>query len=1300
MKIFSNLSEVLLDIDVDDNSYRYRSIMGDHKVVVYFSMPESIEIPVGSYIQYQGETYTLFRPENVKKNGSRQFEYEVTFGSNQELLKQFKFKWIMGGTEQQKVPFKLKFPLTAKPERFLELLVKNLNLNDQGWSVGSCIDATERVISFNHDDCFGVLNRLADEFDTEWEITGKTIHLRKTAYHTDSPLPLSYGKGNGFKTGVGRTVQGDKRPVTMLYVQGGDRNIDHKTYYSDTYKSETLLLPMDQTLLYEGRTYKTDAYGMYITRADQPLTVVSEDSYDGSAFYPSRVGEVTAVETEQGTDDEGNAVTFYDIMDQTIPDDLDFLACTMKEEKMTIIFQSGMLTGKEFELTTDQEGNLTGYVHAQRRFRLVPNDTEGGRMPNETFCPQPGDTYAVFHISLPDAYVCHNPTQGGASWEMFREAVRYMYENEEEKFSFTGELDGIWSKKNWLAVGGKLVPGSSILFSDPQFQPQGIPVRITGITDYINRPYSPTIELSNAPVAGYLSTELSKIKGEEVVNESLYHQAVQYTKRRFRDALETQKMLEGVVERFEAGVNPVWIQTMSLLAGSEDLQFRFVYNRDHPVEVNPDFRMNQDTKIFTATVASGTMLQHMTLGVDTMSNSHKPTEYMFWEMENYTSPPLSGFATPYYLYAVCPKSTVEKGRFELSEDSSKMDPGDGNYYFLVGTLGTETDGERSFTTLYGFTEILPGRITTKKIVSDNGQTYFDLSTGEIGGVIRFSGGSTGYENIDDAPDVGKAISDASNSLQDYMNGSFADSIISEAEAKSIATYIHQLETEKGRLDAAYNVLYPNSLLTGIYKTRLYESKYTLNNAYTTLISTINSAIADGKVTAAEKSNVDSRFATYKAQLKAYSQYYEEAHRSISDTSYGKATDALTAAENASNAANTANASASIAYTTATGKARVFYDTSTPSGGNTNDLWVDGKMIYRYTGNKWEPHSEYDGTLTTINRGLVTTGALVVGNSTAKGNGGIAGGGSIRIWSGGDLGAGSVIAPDKATFRVYDDGKIVSKQSFQVENANAIVNAGFQSTGTANNSVRLWVGNATPASAPFQVSNDGSITARKGKIGGFDISNGWLKSDYDAGYLDMKGSNTRIAFGADLAPGVIGGVYTCTGMIQNTKGDSYTNQAIGLQIKAGGTAKYAVAADLDGGLKVRGGISFVEDVPDVSDNTDTITSQDLAFRRTFVFQPITYRTVHLPTSSNISSMFGYNSKGYAASWQSVIRITIIVSRYATDRINIQCSDPILDNNGNNRKDNNGVSVSNFDMGKGDCCELAYFNGAWYTLSLSK
>lgn len=83
-----------------------------------------------------------------------------------------------------------------------------------------------------------------------------------------------------------------------------------------------------------------------------------------------------------------------------------------------------------------------------------------------------GDTYAVFNISLPQAYVCNDAIQTGASWDMFREAARSLYNKEEESFAFTGELDGIWAKSQWLEVGGRLVPGGYILFDDPQFQPE------------------------------------------------------------------------------------------------------------------------------------------------------------------------------------------------------------------------------------------------------------------------------------------------------------------------------------------------------------------------------------------------------------------------------------------------------------------------------------------------------------------------------------------------------------------------------------------------------------------------------------------------------------------------------------------------------------------------------------------------------------------------------------------------------------------------------------------------------------
>lgn len=747
MIIYTQTGDTLLDIPVDDNSYRYRAIRQGDKVYLYFSLAEYVEIPVYSYIEYQGQTYTLWRPEDLTKHGTRNIEYAVTFGGAWELLNRTKYKHLSA------VPHRLKFTLTGKPRLFLQLLVDNLNVNDSGWSVGTCIDATEKTLAFSHEYCMEALNRFADEWDTEFEFVGKTINFGKVECFKENPLPLSYGRGNGFKTGVGRQNQGNKAPVSILYVQGGERNIDPTSY-----GSATLLLPKGQELEYEGRRYKTDEDGMYITRADRELPNHNEDSYDASDIYPSRVGtmsEVIAVDA---------ANNLYDIKDSSIPDDLDYAACRIPGEKATIIFQSGVLTGEEFDIEQTDEA-LTGYIHAERRFKLVPVEKEGGTIPNENRKPSVGDTYAVFNISLPSAYVCDNASKSGASWDMFREAVRYLYENEEETFTFKGELDGIWSKSRWLEVGGYMKPGAYIYFSDTQFQPDGVNIRITGVKDYINRPYSPEVELSNTPVSGFVSSELGKIDSNEVKGEDRYKDAIGFTQRRFRDAKETMRMLEDAIEGFSEGIDPIYVQTMSLLIGAESLQFRFVDDKESPVAIDHPFTYNRQTKVFSTPAG---IVQHMTLGITELSSEHQASEYRFWDVAAYDSPPLDDKSAK-YLYAKCDKDG-DTGTFLLSRTAYKLDPGDGYYYLLVGTLGSEVDGIRSWATLYGFTEIGPGWMRLDKIISPDGRTYFDVANGRFVGDFSFRSAS-GWENIEG---LGDAIGSASEDAKDFAEALFSD----------------------------------------------------------------------------------------------------------------------------------------------------------------------------------------------------------------------------------------------------------------------------------------------------------------------------------------------------------------------------------------------------------------------------------------------------------------------------------------------------------------------------------------------
>ena len=826
MIIYDKTGEVLFDVQVNDSSVRNRAIMGDNSVTLNLSLPEYATIPVGSYIEYQGQRYTLWRPDNFKKHGTRNFEYTITFGSNQEILKRYKYKSLSD------IPFQLKFTLTAKPKMFLQLLVDNLNLRDSGWTVGDCIVATEKYLSFNHEYCYDVLGRLAQEFNTEWEIDGKTIHLRKVEKFKTEPLALSYGKGNGFRPGVGRATQGDKSPLNLLFVQGGDRNIDLATY-----NSRYLLLPKSKELEYEGRKYKTDKDGMYITRADKEVSQYNEDSYDASNIYPSRVGEVTAVTTEEGKDDAGNPVTFYNIVDSTIPADLNYRDCRIAGEKATMIFQTGVLTGREFDIV-QTDTDLTGYDHATRTFELVPLEEDGVTLPNENLKPAIGDKYAIFNIKLPQAYIQDDATQTGASWEMFKEAVRYFYENEEEKFSFTGELDPIWAKNKWLEIGGKIVPGGYIQFSDTQFQPEGILIRITSVKDYINKPHAPVIELSNVPVGGSISTDLGKIDSNEVVDENRYKGSISLTKRRFRDLEETGKMLEAAIDGFSEAINPIYIQTMSLQVGSESLQFRFVNNKTNPVETIPNFDYNQKTKVFTAPAA---ILQHMTLGIDKISPTHKPSDYKFWDMSSYTSPSLDETAAMYF-YAKCSK-TGTTGSFLLSKTAYKMDPGDGYYYFLVGTLSSEYEGERSYRNVYGFTEVLPGSITTSVIASSDGQTYFNLVDGEIVAAHLSIKSGSGYNNLTDKPDLSIYATNAELSIQSDRISATVESInkidntiktsgwITQDYATSIfaaKSDLKTLETSVASLSVQYNQIYS---AVGTNTQGIKDAKDLANKAY-------------------------------------------------------------------------------------------------------------------------------------------------------------------------------------------------------------------------------------------------------------------------------------------------------------------------------------------------------------------------------------------------------------------------------------------------------------------------------------
>jgi len=694
-----NFNATHIDILPTDESYRYRSIMGEHTLTLYFSLSTYTEIPTGAWCEFANERYTLNQPAKIVKHNTRNFEYTLTMDSEGANLKNYKFRNPNDKT--------LKFPFTASPHYHVQILVDCLNMIDSGWQVGNCIEASEKLVSYNHNNCLEALEMIAKSFETEYEIIGKTIHLHKVEYFKDNPLPLQYGKGKGFKTGVSRATEQSR--ITRLYVQGGERNIDRSKY-----GNKELLLPKSQEYVYEGVTFVSDDKGLSIViKNAQNNGFVNEQSLDLSHIYPKRKGTISAVfEVDK-------AKHFYDFTDASIPQDLNFWDMRINGEKMLIYFESGMLSGREFE--------VNHYDHAQKRFQLQPKEEDGVTMPNDIFKPAIGDQYSVYNMQMPNAYISDNATKSGASWEMMKEACKYLYENRTDLFTFTGDLDGIYAKKHWANIGGRLKMGAYINFSDTEFQRTPVPIRIIGLKEYVNNPYSPQIELSNKVQGHSFASEIRKLKNQEVYFGELNKRTQSLTKRSWRDAQETIKQIEKAFPEYTKSIVPATVQTMMALIGNKSTQFDFVVSKDNSIKAPHTLYFDKNSKQINA--GSG-WLKHFTIGTTDINPNRNANSYKYWNIPAFVSGRLDDKSKTYYLYIKASK-TDETAEFILSENKIDLEQEVGFYHFLYATVNSEYEGERGVAKLNGFTEITGGQIKTDKITSGNGQQYIQLLDNEI-----------------------------------------------------------------------------------------------------------------------------------------------------------------------------------------------------------------------------------------------------------------------------------------------------------------------------------------------------------------------------------------------------------------------------------------------------------------------------------------------------------------------------------------------------------------------------------------
>lgn len=690
-----NNNGTMIKVYPSDESELTTGVMTSGKVVLHFRSDQDIKLEQGATIEFLGNTYTLIYPQETKKLWRGYLEYIATFYSSAEQLKHKLLK------DPSNIA-RTSFVFAGSPTDFATLVARSMG---HEWSVGNCVATSfDKTIAFKEESCWAALGRVAEEFHTEWVVEGKSISLRKDERYKSDPLPLSYGKGNGFLSGVSQRGNADNLPISRLYVLGSSRNIDPTKY-----GASTLHLPKS----WSGEGMRTDASGNYIELLEGNG---AEGAMELTDLYPHRVGVVSSVVVAN------EAKHFYDIIDTSIPEELNYNDYRIRGEKAILKFETGALAGRQFEIR-QSETALSGYHHQERRFELIPSEQDGFIMPSREWAPKAGDKYAIFGIALPQEYVTR------AENELLKEAIRTLSERSLPQFTFEGEVDGIWAKRKWLEIGGKLVPGGYVLFSDPEFHPEGTVIRITSMAQKVNNPTAPSITLSTAFLGGSLWNVLNRAEAQEVLSQKRDRELQRSQRQSYEQALEHIGMVERAVEGvegFSKRIKPSVIETMGLLVGSQATQLDFVERYGSLKSVPMAINYNPTDKRVTI---SNAFIRHQTIGITSITNARKPSDYRYWSVARYTSPALTDMEQSYYIYAKMEREG-KGGNYLLSPEPLPFETTT-HYHLLIGTLSSVIDGDRAYNRLYGFSMVTPGQILTDTISSANGNMTIDLQNGSI-----------------------------------------------------------------------------------------------------------------------------------------------------------------------------------------------------------------------------------------------------------------------------------------------------------------------------------------------------------------------------------------------------------------------------------------------------------------------------------------------------------------------------------------------------------------------------------------
>ena len=424
---------------------------------------------LGARTTYQGVTYYVTKEPTVRKEHSKLYtietELETVIGLARHVIL------------DNPVDKRSSFDYTATATEHIQLVVDSLNGKKlskiPAWTRGK-IRVPDKVKHIKYDgiSAWDALQLIRQTYETDLHIDGTAIDLGIWS-DKNNAIELAYGKGNGILSGLERIKHDDTPTPMSLYVTGTKRNMTKGRLTMQ--QLETLKVDDNGTILHgdsaSGRIFSTDKTGQYISEfthdnGTQPL--YTEATYTNEEIYPSHVSTIKSV-TKVKDHYEVNS-------------DFDYTSLRIEGEAMQVVFQSGNLAGRDFDAK---------HFASSGRLAIVPKEEDDTTLPNDTLCPKVGDQYIVTGIKLPDKYIRE------AQRKLTEDALSHLLKLQQQRYSYKAEIDPVYLHNNKTTIGNKLDVGQYVHLTDQQIAVGDPYIRIIGKRTYLDRPYTPEIELSN-----------------------------------------------------------------------------------------------------------------------------------------------------------------------------------------------------------------------------------------------------------------------------------------------------------------------------------------------------------------------------------------------------------------------------------------------------------------------------------------------------------------------------------------------------------------------------------------------------------------------------------------------------------------------------------------------------------------------------------------------------------------------------------------------------------------------------------